>query len=103
MGVPGGAPICCAAHCRHAESSTWNSSKGLCGAGSTITLGPVGTVAQPPNTNNAINTNRDKVLPMMSPVLLPTGQGGLPEGRPSSSRLDIVECTGNIPGGSGCS
>jgi hypothetical protein len=39
-------PVCCAAHCRHVASSIWNCSKFFPVPGSTMTLGPVGTVAQ---------------------------------------------------------
>jgi hypothetical protein len=40
-------PACWEAHCRHAASSPWNPSNDLPGPGSTVTLGPGGTVAQP--------------------------------------------------------
>jgi len=39
-------PVCCAAHWRHTASSNWNCSKLLPVPGKTITLGPVGTLAQ---------------------------------------------------------
>jgi hypothetical protein len=40
-------PTWCAAHWRHAASSTWNCSKFFPLPGKTMTLGPCGTVAQP--------------------------------------------------------
>ena len=42
-------PADCSANCRHAASSAWKCSNGLPVPGSTITLGPVGTVAQAPS------------------------------------------------------
>src|SRR6266508_5918383 len=38
-------PVCCNAHCRHTASSAWNCSKLFPSPGSTMTLGPEGTVA----------------------------------------------------------
>jgi hypothetical protein len=46
-------PICRSAHLRQLASSAWNTSNGLPGAGSTITLGPVGTVAQPASASSS--------------------------------------------------
>jgi len=102
-GVPGGAPNCCAAHCRQAASSAWNCSKGFPADGSTITLGPVGTVAHPPtsNTPTPINAKKGNVLRMISPVLPPIGQAGQPATRPSSIRWDTGEHRGSIPADSG--
>ena len=43
----GEAPVCWDAHCRQDASSPWNCSNALPRPGSTVTLGPAGTVAQP--------------------------------------------------------
>jgi len=46
-------PICCEAHWRQSASSAWNCSKLLLLPGSTMTLGPVGMVAQPTSSTRA--------------------------------------------------
>jgi hypothetical protein len=51
-------PVCCAAQFLHARSSDWNTSKGFPGPGITITLGPVGMVAQPPRAAAARSKTR---------------------------------------------
>jgi hypothetical protein len=43
---PGVVPACALAHCRQTASSVWNCSKVFPWPGRTITLGPVGIVAQ---------------------------------------------------------
>ena len=53
---PGVVPVCWYAHCRHTTSSVWNCSKDLPPPGRTITLGPVGTVAQAPSNGTRISS-----------------------------------------------
>src|SRR5262245_58563943 len=56
-------PVCCAAHWRHIESSTWNCSKFLPSPGSTMTLGPDGIDAQALSSSTLMRIKaRDDVL-----------------------------------------
>src|SRR5215472_8179933 len=65
---PGDVPVCTEAHCRHATSSAWNSSKVFPPPGSTITLGPVGTLAHAP-TNSGTATSKPISRLDMSSIL----------------------------------
>jgi len=53
---PGVVPACWYAHCRQMASSAWNCSNDLPPPGRTITLGPVGTVAQAPRNGTKISS-----------------------------------------------
>jgi hypothetical protein len=53
---PGVVPVCWYANCLHTASSTWNCSKDFPLPGRTITLGPVGTVAQAPSNGTIISS-----------------------------------------------
>lgn len=63
------------AHCRQTASSDWNVSNGLSRSGSTITLGPVGIVAQPPNTATARHNIRHRLNSMLQLPPLWIGRG----------------------------
>jgi hypothetical protein len=67
------APACWLAHCLQAASSDWNTSKGFPGPGNTLTLGPVGTVAQALNVNAAINNSKTFAFKFMMASSLPAG------------------------------
>jgi hypothetical protein len=56
-------PACCEAQFRHVASSIWKCSNGFPLPGRTITLGPLGTVAQPvKSTSPASGTSTDRLF-----------------------------------------
>ena len=71
----GSPPTCWLAHCRQTASSDWNTSKGFSGPGHTMTLGPVGIVAQALNATKANSKRKIPFMFMLAYPLLLAGRG----------------------------
>src|ERR1700693_3864315 len=88
---PGVVPVCWYAHCRHRASSAWNCSKDLPPPGRTITLGPVGTVAQAPRNGTRISSpiHRFVIFSVLALSLKRiTAEAEAAAGRPAASHPD---------------